>query len=89
MAFKLPFRLGRPPAAADAPQASAAPPGGRNLRLVLVPLLVVLLVLSGVLVFINARDAKHGALYIADAGQLRMLSQRLAKAAQQSLLGNP
>ncbi|MEI6721950.1 MAG: methyl-accepting chemotaxis protein, partial [Betaproteobacteria bacterium] len=26
---------------------------------------------------------------IADAGQLRMLSQRLAKAAQQSLLGNP
>ena len=96
MAFKLPFKLGpRRPAPASPelkPVASAAavsPLGGKNLRLILVPLLLVLLVLAGVLVFFNARESKYGALYIADAGQLRMLSQRLAKAAQQSLLGNP
>ena len=96
MAFKLPFKLGpRRPAPASPelkPVASAAavsPLAGKNLRLILVPLLLVLLVLAGALVFFNARESKYGALYIADAGQLRMLSQRLAKAAQQSLLGNP
>ena len=103
MAFKLPFKLGTKQAApkAAAPAVPAARPAaggmaaarsalaGKNLRLVLVPMLVVLLVVAGVLVFFNAREAKYGALYIADAGQLRMLSQRLAKAAQQSLLGNP
>lgn len=85
MAFKLPFKLGTKQAA---PAARSAP-AGKNLRLVLVPMLVVLLVVAGILVFFNAREAKYGALHIADAGQLRMLSQRLAKAAQQSLLGNP
>ncbi len=101
MGFKLPFKLG--PKQAPPGPARAAPPkiaaagaqsvraalSGRNLRLVLVPMLVVLLVVAGALVFVNARDSKYGALHIADAGQLRMLSQRLAKAAQQSLLGNP
>ena len=98
MAFKLPFRLGPRQAAPKAPEfnptegvpASARSPlAGKNLRLVLVPLLLVLLVVAGILVFLNARESKYGALHIADAGQLRMLSQRLAKAAQQSLLGNP
>lgn len=98
MAFKLPFKLGTKQAAPAAPAARPAAGGmaaarsalaGKNLRLVLVPMLVVLLVVAGVLVFFNAREAKYGALHIADAGQLRMLSQRLAKAAQQSLLGNP
>ncbi len=97
MALKLPFKLG-PRAAPKAPDPNPAarrPAGfrsalaGKNLRLVLVPLLLVLLVLAGVLVFLNARESKYGTVYIADAGQLRMLSQRLAKAAQQSLLGNP
>jgi twitching motility protein PilJ len=97
MAFELPFKLG-PRASAtkspepDRPGAAAVPPralGGRNLRLLLTPALVLVLLAAGILVFFNARDSKHGALYIADAGQLRMLSQRLAKAAQQSLLGNP
>ncbi|MEO8202212.1 MAG: methyl-accepting chemotaxis protein [Betaproteobacteria bacterium] len=97
MAFKLPFKLGSRPAAGVPPAPASPRPaeapagsllGGRNLRLVLVPVLVVLLLIAGVLVFVNARDSKHAALYIADAGQLRMLSQRLAKAAQQSLLGN-
>jgi len=96
MAFRLPFKLGPRQAAPKAPQpnpATRASAGstleGKNLRLVLVPLLLVLLVLAGILVFLNARESKYGALYIADTGQLRMLSQRLAKAAQQSLLGNP
>lgn len=97
MDLKLPFRLGpRQPAPKAPVQVTGAisagrrsPFAGRNLRLVLVPLLVMLLIVAGILVFINARDSKHAALYIADAGQLRMLSQRLAKAAQQSLLGNP
>jgi twitching motility protein PilJ len=98
MAFKLPFKLGTKQAAPAAPAARPAAGGmasarsalaGKNLRLVLVPMLVVLLVVAGALVFFNAREAKYGALHIADAGQLRMLSQRLAKAAQQSLLGNP
>jgi len=93
MAFKLPFKLGPRQAAPKAPEpnpgkraGAASPLARKNLRLVLVPLL---LVLAGILVFLNARESKYGALYIADAGQLRMLSQRLAKAAQQSLLGNP
>ena len=98
MAFKLPFKLGPKqagpnPATPGTPTARTAAGrsvlAGRNVRLVLVPMLVVLLVVAGILVFVNARDSKYGALHIADAGQLRMLSQRLAKAAQQSLLGNP
>ncbi len=97
MALKLPFKLGPRQAARKAPEpapageASAArsTPVGSNLRLFLTPALILLLFFAGLLVFYNAREAKFGTLYIADAGQLRMLSQRLAKAAQQSLLGNP
>jgi twitching motility protein PilJ len=102
MAFKLPFKLGTKQAAPKvaAAGAPAARPvagstaaarsvlAGRNLRLVLVPMLVAVLVVAGILVFFNARESKYGAFHIADAGQLRMLSQRLAKAAQQSVLGN-
>jgi len=97
MALKLPFKLGSKGTAGkvpapDRPGAPAASRGalsGKNLRLFLTPALLLLLLGAGILVFLNARDSKHGAVYIADAGQLRMLSQRLAKAAQQSLLGNP
>jgi twitching motility protein PilJ len=97
MAFKLPFKLGPgatgkkapEPARPGAAAASASAISRKNLRLFLTPALVLVLLAAGTLVFFNARDSKHGALYIADAGQLRMLSQRLAKAAQQSLLGNP
>jgi twitching motility protein PilJ len=96
MDLKLPFKLGPRPPAGKAPAAAGGAQAqirsalaGKNLRLVLVPVLVLLLFVAGILVFLNARDSKHAALYIADAGQLRMLSQRLAKAAQQSLLGNP
>jgi twitching motility protein PilJ len=56
---------------------------------ILVPAFALLLVAAAVLVGQNARDARAGAQHIADAGQLRMLSQRIAKASLQSLLGNP
>jgi len=56
---------------------------------ILVPLFVLLLAAAVLLVWTNYRDSKFGAQYIADAGQLRMLSQRLAKASLQGLLGTP
>jgi twitching motility protein PilJ len=49
----------------------------------------VLLVATSYFVWQNYRTSTYGAQYIADAGQLRMLSQRLGKASLQGLLGNP
>lgn len=60
----------------------------RRLALLL-PLFALLLTATVLLTWSNYRDARHGTQYIADAGQLRMLSQRLAKAALQGLLGSP
>ena len=56
---------------------------------VLLPLFLVLLVATAYFVWDNYRNSTYGAQYIADAGQLRMLSQRLGKASLQGLLGNP
>ena len=56
---------------------------------ILLPLFLVLLVATSFFVWDNYRTSKYGAQYIADAGQLRMLSQRLGKASLQGLLGNP
>ncbi len=56
---------------------------------VLLPLFLVLLVATAYFVWQNYRSSTYGAQYIADAGQLRMLSQRLGKASLQGLLGNP
>lgn len=56
---------------------------------VLLPLFLVLLVATAYLVWVNYRNSTNGAQYIADAGQLRMLSQRLGKASLQGLLGTP
>lgn len=56
---------------------------------VLLPLFLALLVATAYFVWANYRDSTYGAQYIADAGQLRMLSQRLGKASLQGLLGNP
>ena len=56
---------------------------------VLLPLFLALLVATAYFVWTNYRNSTYGAQYIADAGQLRMLSQRLGKASLQSLLGNP
>jgi len=93
-ALKLPF-FGR---RADAEEAEAPAPAaerpksrgfgtGRKLQ-VLITLLVVLLALDGVIVVLDARQGTFGTLYIASVGKIQMLSQRLAKAAQQASQGN-
>jgi twitching motility protein PilJ len=61
--------------------------GGRKLQF-LVALLAVLLAVDAALVVADARQSTFDTLYIATVGKLRMLSQRLAKAAQQASQGN-
>ena len=60
--------------------------GGR-LKLLAV-LLGVLLLLDAAIVVYDAREATFNTIYVATVGKLRMLSQRLAKAAQQASQGN-
>ncbi|MGH8742577.1 MAG: type IV pili methyl-accepting chemotaxis transducer N-terminal domain-containing protein, partial [Burkholderiales bacterium] len=55
---------------------------------VLIGLLVSLLVVDAAVVWYDVRQATFGTIYIATAGKIRMLSQRLAKAAQQASQGN-
>jgi twitching motility protein PilJ len=82
MAFKLnlPF-LKRGGAAA------AAASTGRRLQ-ILIAALVGLLLVDAAVVWLDARQATFGTVYIATVGKIRMLSQRLAKAAQQASQGN-
>jgi twitching motility protein PilJ len=96
MAFtlKLPFlkrdALDVPTEIAPAPAAvrrGGAPTAGRRLQLLIVAL-VALLAIDGAVVWLDARQATFGTLYIATVGKIRMLSQRLAKAAQQASQGN-
>ncbi len=49
---------------------------------------VVLLVLIAALVYHDNRESTHGTAYIAASGEMRMLSQRLAKASLLALQGN-
>jgi twitching motility protein PilJ len=86
MALKQAVRTG---SEGDAARPDAGGSALRTQLAILVPLFAVLLAVAAGLVWLNYRDARHGTVYIADAGQLRMLSQRLAKASLQSLLGNP
>ena len=60
---------------------------GRQLS-ILTMLLVALLVLDGVVVAYDARQATFGTLYVASVGKIRMLSQRIANVAQQASQGN-
>jgi len=60
---------------------------GRQLK-ILTTILVLLLVVDAALVAFDARQATFGTLYVATVGKIRMLSQRLAKAAQQASQGN-
>ncbi len=48
-----------------------------------------LMLLISALVFHDNRESTHGTSYVAASGEMRMLSQRLAKAASQALQGNP
>ncbi len=50
---------------------------------------VLLLALIAALVFHDNRESTHGTAYVAASGEMRMLSQRLAKASSLALLGNP
>lgn len=50
---------------------------------------VVLLLLIASLVFHDNRESTYGTAYIAASGEMRMLSQRLAKASSLALQGNP
>jgi len=104
LAVKLPFLsrgeaaqqgapLRRPPRAASG-GILAAPlrligrlTGGRQLQL-LTALLTLLLLVDAAIVVVDARQATFNSLYIAAVGKIRMLSQRLAKAAQQASQGN-
>src|SRR5579859_6702846 len=61
--------------------------GGRRLPM-LAALLALLIVLDAGVVVYDARQATFNTLYVAAVGKIRMLSQRLAKAAQQASQGN-
>ncbi|MCK6390246.1 MAG: methyl-accepting chemotaxis protein [Azonexus sp.] len=49
----------------------------------------VIMALIAVLVFMDNRRSGHNTAYVSAAGEMRMLSQRLAKASSLALLGNP
>ena len=63
------------------------PAAGRRLP-VLIGLLLALLAVDLGVAWYDARQATFGTIYIATVGKIRMLSQRLAKAAQQASQGN-
>jgi twitching motility protein PilJ len=62
-------------------------PTGRQLQ-VLIGLLAFLLAVVASIVVIDTRQGTFGTIYIASVGKIQMLSQRLAKAAQQASQGN-
>ncbi|HTQ74247.1 MAG TPA: methyl-accepting chemotaxis protein [Burkholderiales bacterium] len=49
----------------------------------------VLFVAAAVVVFNDNREATYGTIYVSTSAQMRMLTQRIAKAAQTGLIGNP
>src|SRR3954466_7297343 len=61
--------------------------GSRKLPFLAALLAVVILVDAAIVVY-DAREATFNTLYVAAVGKIRMLSQRLAKAAQQASQGN-
>jgi twitching motility protein PilJ len=95
-ALKLPFQ-GRD-AHAGAPARAQGAAGGlpligqwpiaKQLQVLIGVLVLLLAVIAGTVVY-DTRQGTFGTLYIASAGKLQTLSQRLAKAAQQSSQGNP
>jgi twitching motility protein PilJ len=49
----------------------------------------VLFAAAAIVVFRDNREAAYGTVYVATSGQMRMLTQRIAKAAQTGLIGSP
>jgi twitching motility protein PilJ len=62
-------------------------PSGRQLQ-ILTGALVFFLLVDAAVVWFDARQSTFNTIYIATVGKIRMLSQRLAKAAQQASQGN-
>jgi diaminopimelate decarboxylase len=62
-------------------------PSARQLQ-ILTGALVFFLLVDAAVVWLDARQSTFGTVYIATVGKIRMLSQRLAKAAQQASQGN-
>jgi twitching motility protein PilJ len=98
-ALKIPFlgRAGDPgapaPAKAAAGGASGMPvigrlPIARQLQILIGALALLLAVIAAIVVY-DTRQGTFGTIYIASVGRIQMLSQRLAKAAQQASQGNP
>ena len=56
---------------------------------VLGAIFVVLFVAAAAVVFIDNRAATYGTVYVSTSAQMRMLTQRIAKAAQTGLIGSP
>src|SRR5882672_5963347 len=87
---KLPF-FGRKAAAEETQvpraQAKAGAAGAKRLQL-LIAALIALLAIDAAVVAVDTRQGTFGTIYIATVGKIRMLSQRLAKAAQQASQGN-
>ncbi|MEA3192743.1 MAG: twitching motility protein PilJ [Betaproteobacteria bacterium] len=87
---KLPF-FGRKAAVQETqiPKAktTARAAGARRLQL-LIAALVALLAIDAAVVAVDTRQGTFGTIYVATVGKIRMLSQRLAKAAQQASQGN-
>ena len=99
-ALKLPFARGAaqeeaPPAAAAAASGFMSRPlpfigrlsSAKQLQ-ILTALLVGLLLVDAGLVYYDTRQGTFATIYVATVGKIRMLSQRLAKAAQQASQGN-
>jgi twitching motility protein PilJ len=92
--FKMPFVARAPVAEPSAAGSSTGWPArlggrlaGRRLPF-LAALLAVVIVVDAAIVVYDAREATFNTLYVAAVGKIRMLSQRLAKAAQQASQGN-
>src|SRR6185295_7342457 len=74
-------------AKSKAKQAPRAAGGARRLHL-LIAALIALLAIDAAVVAVDTRQGTFATVYIATVGKIRMLSQRLAKAAQQASQGN-
>lgn len=77
-----------PPRKMDLPAFLSDKPVVEQMKILGAIFVVVLLGIAG-LVFHNYRESSHNAAYIAASGEMRMLSQRLAKASTLALQGNP
>lgn len=91
-----PTRMGsghrRPASAGKAGVAAVQPPGGQTVTRQLQifgGILVAVMLGIGAIVYHDNRESTYATAYIAATGEMRMLSQRLAKASSQALQGKP